>query len=694
MAAGSKTAGFLRGVKVKFRGFRIFSLLGALIVVTGLAGQPAVAEPVHLSSPSGVLSARMAKSTLEGIIRVLAADTVEGQSPDHVFRGRSQDHYRQVLVVGDTAYFLAGKQARPNRRVRISGSVTGVTLKVDNVKDLGAAPAAITSTGTTNVLVMLAHWNTPDSVTPASARTQMFGDTNGWYRDASYTELGQTGDVTPWMRIAGPTNGECYNDHLNVMTQAKNAATALGYNLANYSNYVVYFPNNSWQPGSDCDDYAGWAYVGAQNTWLNGYMDRRATVHEQGHNYGLWHAHSYLCTEGLSGSCSWSDYGDDFDAMGASGVVGHFSAPHKKQLGWMSGRTVDLTTGGSANLTPLASDPTAINAVVVNVSTSRQYWLEYRQAIDFDSAQPSDSTNGVQIRVLDQSISGDTGANLLDVRPVDGPSVSTATLRTGESWISPEGFRFTTNSVGSTGAAVTVVPGVTVACPDAAFEPDDTAGSAHGVAVPSTQPRAFCTAGDQDWVSFPAVAGTSYRVETLNLAAGTDTVLDLYKRTATGDQFIATNDDSNSSHASTIDFVADASATYLVMAHDYSGAGDAGYTYDLKLSQVDSTAPTLSARTPGVNAAGVSAGTNVTATFSEPVSGVGGTTFVLRNAAGGAAAAAVTYNATTRVATLDPSADLGADSRYTATLTGGTSAIRDTAGNPLTTTSWSFTTGG
>jgi dipeptidyl aminopeptidase/acylaminoacyl peptidase len=108
--------------------------------------------------------------------------------------------------------------------------------------------------------------------------------------------------------------------------------------------------------------------------------------------------------------------------------------------------------------------------------------------------------------------------------------------------------------------------------------------------------------------------------------------------------------------------------------------------------QPDTSAPTVATRTPAANATVVTLGTNATATFGEPVQGVGGTTFTLRNAAGVAVGAAVTYDATTRVATLNPTADLTADTRYTATLTGGTGAIRDLAGNPLATTSWTFTT--
>ncbi|MDJ0459503.1 S8 family serine peptidase [Arthrobacter sp. NQ7] len=104
-------------------------------------------------------------------------------------------------------------------------------------------------------------------------------------------------------------------------------------------------------------------------------------------------------------------------------------------------------------------------------------------------------------------------------------------------------------------------------------------------------------------------------------------------------------------------------------------------------------APTASAVSPAANATAVATGSNVAATFSTDVQGVSGGTFVLRNAAGSTIAAAVTYNSTTRTATLDPAATLAADATYTATLVGGSSAIRDAAGTPLVTTSWSFTTG-
>jgi Bacterial Ig-like domain/PKD domain/Calcineurin-like phosphoesterase len=107
-------------------------------------------------------------------------------------------------------------------------------------------------------------------------------------------------------------------------------------------------------------------------------------------------------------------------------------------------------------------------------------------------------------------------------------------------------------------------------------------------------------------------------------------------------------------------------------------------------SSGDTVAPTVTNRSPVTNATGVARGANVTATFSEPVTGVNTSTMTLRKASSGAAiGAAVSYNATSRVATLNPSNRLAANTRYTVTLTSG---ITDAAGNALAPASWSFTT--
>ncbi|HET7488416.1 MAG TPA: N,N-dimethylformamidase beta subunit family domain-containing protein, partial [Acidimicrobiales bacterium] len=102
----------------------------------------------------------------------------------------------------------------------------------------------------------------------------------------------------------------------------------------------------------------------------------------------------------------------------------------------------------------------------------------------------------------------------------------------------------------------------------------------------------------------------------------------------------------------------------------------------------DTTPPTVTATTPASGATGVNVASNATATFSEAVQSAT-ISFTLRDAASNAVAAAVTYDATTRTATLNPNADLAAGATYTATVTGA----KDTAGNTMAgSTTWSFTT--
>jgi phosphoribosylformimino-5-aminoimidazole carboxamide ribonucleotide (ProFAR) isomerase len=81
-------------------------------------------------------------------------------------------------------------------------------------------------------------------------------------------------------------------------------------------------------------------------------------------------------------------------------------------------------------------------------------------------------------------------------------------------------------------------------------------------------------------------------------------------------------------------------------------------------------------------------------TFSEAMAGVAASTFKLKNTTTGAAiAAVVTRNGTSNQWILNPSATLTASTNFTVTVTGGTTAVRDLAGNPVATSIWRFTTG-
>ncbi|CAA9285220.1 MAG: hypothetical protein AVDCRST_MAG93-3475, partial [uncultured Chloroflexia bacterium] len=110
----------------------------------------------------------------------------------------------------------------------------------------------------------------------------------------------------------------------------------------------------------------------------------------------------------------------------------------------------------------------------------------------------------------------------------------------------------------------------------------------------------------------------------------------------------------------------------------------------------DTTAPTVTGVTPTDGATGVAVTVDAEATFSEAMDAttITGTTVTLvRQGAETAVAAAVTYDSTTRQAILNPNANLEAGATYTATVKGGASGVKDTAGNALASDKvWSFTT--
>lgn len=105
----------------------------------------------------------------------------------------------------------------------------------------------------------------------------------------------------------------------------------------------------------------------------------------------------------------------------------------------------------------------------------------------------------------------------------------------------------------------------------------------------------------------------------------------------------------------------------------------------------DTTAPTVSGRSPAPDATGVAVGTDVSVTFSEPMAATSftATTYGLR-AQGASMNVAATLSVVGAVATLNPTANLAPGTTYTVTVAG---TVSDSTGNQLgSSTTWSFTT--
>src|SRR5215212_4775564 len=116
----------------------------------------------------------------------------------------------------------------------------------------------------------------------------------------------------------------------------------------------------------------------------------------------------------------------------------------------------------------------------------------------------------------------------------------------------------------------------------------------------------------------------------------------------------------------------------------------------MDLGSADTVAPTVSAVAPAGGATNVATTSNVEGTFSEamdPATLTSSSFTLTKQGATQPVGAQVTYDAATKKATLDPSADFDPSTTYTATIKGGSGGAKDLAGNPLgADKSWSFTT--
>jgi Bacterial Ig-like domain/Fibronectin type III domain len=296
--------------------------------------------------------------------------------------------------------------------------------------------------------------------------------------------------------------------------------------------------------------------------------------------------------------------------------------------------TIGAPTAGNASATvrwtaPTATGGAAITGYSVRVYTGTGTTVLRTQAV------------GVATSVAVTGLTNGT-AYTFDVRAVNSAGTGAASARS---------------------AAVTPTAPVVVTAPGAPTIGGPTAGNASAT-VRWAAPAA--TGG-------AAITGYSVRVYT---GTGT-TVLRTQAVTGTGTSVAVTGLTNGTAY------------TFDVRAVNSAGTGAASARSVAVTPRVETVAPTVTARTPGVDARSVSQTGNITATFSEAVTGVGATTATLRQGTT-AVAAAVTYNATTRVVTIDPTATLTADRTYTVTLTSG---IRDVAGNQLAATTWTFVSG-
>jgi hypothetical protein len=391
------------------------------------------------AAPATAQSASPSKNVmLHGRFSEVAIDGVHKESTAYFVKVKG-DLYR-LRGVGDP-HLKTGQQ------VDIVGTRTDKTVQVSSIAPATAAPAAAGPTSA-KVLVELVYWTSPDSaVTPATAQHQYAVTDSAWFSKDSYGALtGMTAQATNWLQIAAPSDpdgagGNTACDNIGTIeSEGDVAAQAAGYNLTGFTNIVYYYPTC---PG---EQWGGWGEVGGSRTWLIGEMDARVSVHELGHNFGLGHSHSEICsvngaTVPYSGTCSLSEYGDMSSAMGAGfSGQGMYSANQQDYLGWLGVGThiiATVTASGSYSVVPYENSGGGVQALQVTDSSGATFWIEYRQPTENDAFLGTGLTNGVLIKT--GLVGYNAQSDIYDMTPATGGDFSDAALPVGATWSNPLG---------------------------------------------------------------------------------------------------------------------------------------------------------------------------------------------------------------------------------------------------------------
>jgi len=314
-----------------------------------------------------------------------------------------------------------------------AGSITAVAPTASRSTALASTASALTALANTfgeqRTLVILVNFQdkpTEQPWTVDQVRGSVFGTVSNFYLESSYQQTWLSGDVVGWYTI--PVNSTAC-DQLGIASHAKQAATTAGANLSAYTRYVYLFPTSSCQ-------WSGTATVGGSpsQAWINGHLELGVVGHEMGHNFGLEHSHSLVCSGATIGAgCSTLEYGDGIDIMGWSPSA-HFNAFQKERLGWLnSGVSPPITTvlaSGDYSIDPYALPGTSPKALKILKSTDPTtgartwYYVEYRQAVGFDGVLASGGSlmnasnilNGVVIHTGAED-NGGYDNHLLDMTP-------------------------------------------------------------------------------------------------------------------------------------------------------------------------------------------------------------------------------------------------------------------------------------